>query len=238
MRVGFRTHPGRVRVVNEDSLLVDKELGLFIVADGLGGHNAGDVASSIAVREISERIREGLSAGRNPVLLLQRSVTAVNDVILKIADENPEWENMGTTVVVALFNRDHFLLCHVGDSRIYSIDQAGTTLLTTDHTFVEEWVKAGTITRAEARMHSARHGLTMALGVDDEIEPVLGCLPWRDNGCMLLCSDGLTEMLDEQTISRIVQDCRDPDQACQVLVERANLAGGIDNITVILVCPE
>ncbi len=238
MRVGFRTHPGRVRLVNEDSLLVDKELGLFIVADGLGGHKAGDVASSLAVREISERIREGLSEGRNPVLLLQRSVTAVNHVILKVANENPEWESMGTTVVVALFNDDHFLLCHVGDSRIYSIDQNGATLLTTDHTYVEEWVKAGAITRAEAQIHAARHGLTMALGVDEEIEPVLRCLPWHNNGCMLLCSDGLTEMLDERTLAKIVQDCRDPDLACQVLVERANAAGGIDNITVILVCPE
>lgn len=237
MRVGFKTHPGRVRLVNEDSLLVDEDLGLFIVADGLGGHNAGDVASSIAVREIGDRIREGLSAGRNAVLLLQRAVTAVNDVILKTADQNPQWENMGTTVVVALFNDDHFLLCHVGDSRIYSIGEDGAKLLTTDHTFVEEWIRAGTITREEARIHGARHGLTMALGVDDDIEPVLACLPWHENGCMLLCSDGLTEMLDEQTLVKIVRSSDDPDQACQALVDRANEAGGIDNITVILVCP-
>jgi protein phosphatase len=103
---------------------------------------------------------------------------------------------------------------------------------------VEEWVKAGTITREEARIHSARHGLTMALGVDDDIEPVLGCLPWNDNGCMLLCSDGLTEMLDEHTMAEIVQSSRDPDEACQMLVDRANAAGGIDNITVILVCED
>lgn len=237
MRVGFRTHAGRVRMVNEDSLLVDEQLGLFIVADGLGGHNAGDVASSIAVQEIARRIREGLAAGRNPVAVLQQSVTAANDVILTLSDENPEWESMGTTVVVALFNADHFLLCHVGDSRIYSIGQDGATLLTTDHTFVEEWVRAGTITRDEARNHVARHGLTMALGVDGDVEPVLGCLPWRNNGCMLLCSDGLTEMLDEQTVAMIVQDSPDPDQACRMLVDRANAEGGIDNVTVILVCP-
>ena len=237
MRVGFRTHTGRVRSVNEDSLLVDSDLGLFIVADGLGGHNAGDVASSIAVREIAHRIRVGMSEGKNPVLLVQRAVTGANGVILKIGNENPQWDNMGTTVVVALYNDDQFILCHVGDSRIYSIGVAGAQLLTEDHTFVEEWVRAGTITRAEARIHAARHGLTMALGVDADIAPVLACLPWHGNDCLLLCSDGLTEMLDEVTLAEIVQDYDDPDQACQVLVDRANSAGGIDNISVILVCP-
>lgn len=237
VRIGYKTHTGRVRSLNEDSLLVDPDLGLFIVADGLGGHNAGDVASSLAVRVISGRIRDGLSAGRNPVFLLQRAVMAANDVILTKADEKSQWRDMGTTIAVALLNDDHFLLCHVGDSRIYSLSDGSVNRLTIDHTFVEEWVKSGLISRDEARIHAARHGLTMALGVDDDIEPVLACLPWSGNECLLLCTDGLTEMLDERTLLRIIQDCDQPEQACEMLVDQANKAGGIDNITVILICP-
>ena len=143
---------------------------------------------------------------------------------------------MGTTVALAFVRGDHLWICHVGDSRAYLVGDGRIHALTRDHTFVAEWLEEGRITPEEARTHHARHGLTMAIGVDNDVEPEVAEARWHNGMCLLLCSDGLTEMLEDSTILEIVQSSGDPDSICSGLVEDAKRRGGDDDITVILVC--
>jgi protein phosphatase len=145
---------------------------------------------------------------------------------------------MGTTLVLALFTDDKVVTAHVGDSRAYWIRKGEIMQLTQDHTFVAEWLREGLITKEEARTHGQRHGLIEALGVADEVESEVAVWPREQEGCLLLCSDGLTDMLEDEEILAIVESSSDPDTACSELVDAANSKGGLDNITVILVCPE
>lgn len=236
MKVGYKTRVGKKREINQDSLLVDQELGLFIVADGMGGHHAGEVASSIAVREVSQSIREGLVLDQDVSILLEESILRAHRSIFGDSMKNHDRRDMGSTVVVAFLRGDHGWICHVGDSRAYLVGNGRIRTLTRDHTFVGEWLEEGRITSEEARTHRARHGLTMALGVDDDVEPEVREVIWHNGQCLLLCSDGLTEMLEDSTILEIIEDSVGPDAACQELVERARKRGGDDDITIILVC--
>jgi protein phosphatase len=215
---------------------VDEGLGLFIVADGMGGHNAGEVASSIAVEKIVKTIQDKLASGAEAARTIRASLRAAHRTILQNSRKKPEWDNMGTTVVLALFRQDHVLISHVGDSRAYAIKNGTITPLTEDHSFVAEWVKQGFITREEARTHGARHGLTMALGVDDVVETGVKDVPRDQIECLLLCSDGLTDMLEDAEILDTVREAADPQAACDLLVQRADERGGRDDITVILIC--
>ncbi|MEJ2719309.1 MAG: protein phosphatase 2C domain-containing protein, partial [Deltaproteobacteria bacterium] len=165
MKIGFTTAHGRARLMNQDSLFVDEDLGLFIVADGMGGHNAGEVASSIAVQEIAKAVRDRLASGAEAARTISDSIKAAHKSIFQNSQKRPEWVNMGTTVVLALFHLDRVLISHVGDSRAYAVKDGTIEPLTEDHSFVAEWVRQGYITPQEARTHEARHGLTMALGV-------------------------------------------------------------------------
>jgi PPM family protein phosphatase len=236
VKVACKSHPGRRRSSNEDCVLADRSIGLFIVADGLGGHNAGEVASAVAVHEVHEHVLESLAKGGPPERVLRESVFVAHRRIQERAEIDPELTDMGTTIVMALWNRDHFLICHVGDSRAYLIVDGRIRPLTTDHSFIAEWLREGVITPAEARIHVARHGLTMAVGVDEEIEPVIACLPWDRSGWLLLCSDGLTDMVEDQELLDIIAQAEDPQAACDRLVAQANEKGGKDNISVLLVC--
>jgi serine/threonine protein phosphatase PrpC len=236
VRVAFRTCRGKTRDVNEDSVFLDQEMGLFIVADGMGGHPAGEIASSMAVAEISNSIRNRLSSGAEVPALLEESLRTAHKAILENSLEFPDRREMGTTVVVVLVRNDHVWFSHLGDSRAYLMSQGRIRRLTRDHTFVAEWVEAGLITGEEARVHQARHGLTMALGVDDEVHPETGELSWTDGQCVLLCSDGLTDVLEDRTLLQIVETSKDLEAACDALVTEAKSLGGGDDITVVLVC--
>jgi serine/threonine protein phosphatase PrpC len=236
LKIGSKTAPGRTRWINQDCFHVDEGLGLFIVADGMGGHNAGEVASSIAVQEIVKTIEDRLASGTEAARTIRESLIAAHRTILENSREKPEWDNMGTTVVLALFHQDRVFISHVGDSRAYAIKNGTIAPLTEDHSFVAEWVKQGFITPAEARTHGARHGLTMALGVDDLIETGVTDVPRDQVECLLLCSDGLTDMLNDAEILETVRETEDPQAACDLLVLRADERGSRDDITVILVC--
>jgi len=238
LKAAYLTHPGQERELNEDNLYVDENLGLFVVADGMGGHNAGEVASTIAVTLVPAMIEEGLGNSQNTVELVRRSLSQTNKVVLEKSMNNSAWSEMGTTVVLALFTGDHVVTAHVGDSRAYLIRKGEIRQLTQDHTFVAEWLQEGRITKEQARFHRQRHGLTEVLGVTDEVESEVVVWPWEGEGCLLLCSDGLTDMIEDEEIRAIVQSSDDPQHACNALVDAANQKGGDDNITVILVCPE
>jgi serine/threonine protein phosphatase PrpC len=235
-RIGYDTDPGCAGKKNEDRLHADPNRGLFIVADGMGGHNAGELASAIAVETIAETVEEKLDSEEEVSNLLRDSILSAHQAILRSSRLKKEWQDMGTTVVSALFDKDRVVIAHVGDSRAYLIEHGTIRQLTEDHSFVYEWLKEGTISPEEARMHRARHGLTQAVGIDDEIEPDTSSLPWDGKGCLLLCSDGLSDMLWEHEILDIVTNSNDPDEACRVLTRVANERGGRDNISVILVC--
>ena len=234
--IGHLTHRGRVRDTNEDSVFIDRDLGLFVIADGMGGHNAGEMASHIAVQAVGRTIRRGLVAGMQPEDLMRNSIVTANEMVLALSEEHPGWAEMGTTIVVALLSGYSLVIGHVGDSRAYAVDPDSMRQLTEDHSFVAESIREGLLTVSEARTHKSRHGLTLALGIEDQIEPELTSLHWEKDTCLLLCSDGLNEMLDDREIFAIIKSSANPQQACNNLVERANEKGGTDNISVILAC--
>jgi serine/threonine protein phosphatase PrpC len=235
LKVGFKTDLGRSRALNEDNLLVDLELGLFVVADGLGGHDAGELASSIAVAEIASHVREQISQGEETRRVVEQAIIKANAEIRKSGPTGLDEAEMGSTVVLALLRGNRALISHVGDSRAYMITNGAMKQLTHDHTFVADWVRQGSITVEEARTHESRHGLYAALGVEDGIEPETAEWPWDPDSCLLLCSDGLTDMLTDDGIAAIVNGSASPQQACDLLVEAANEMGGTDNISVIIV---
>jgi serine/threonine protein phosphatase PrpC len=235
LNVGFRTDPGAAQKTNEDSLHVDEKLGLFIVADGLGGHNAGEIASHMAVQEIAASLRKGLKSKKNLAEAIQEAVAEANRAIFFTAASYPGWNEMGTTVVMALFHGKSVFISHIGDSRAYMVKNFAIKQLTQDHTFVAEWIREGSITPEKARTHKARHGLTMAIGIEEDIEPEITELAWNGEGALLLCSDGLTEALEDSEILDIVSTAATPQEACDALVKTANENGGPDNISVILI---
>jgi PPM family protein phosphatase len=237
-RIGRVTHPGRLRELNEDSLYVNADAGLFVLADGMGGHNAGEVASALAVALVSALIEEELETAEDCEELVRAAVANANTVILGKSANKAAWSEMGTTLVLALLRNREMVIAHVGDSRAYSITKREIRQLTEDHTFVADWLKNGLITKEQARAHPQRHGLTEALGVTDEVEIELLVRKRERDECLLLCSDGLTDMIDDADIFRIIARATDPQQACRKFVEAANAHGGTDNISVILVCPD
>lgn len=237
LRVGYASDPGRCRPTNEDCLHVNEHVGLFIVADGMGGHKAGEVASTLATTVVAQLVQEGLVRASSPEKLLRSAINEANRTILEKSLEETAWSEMGTTVLVALLREENWYIAHVGDSRAYMIADGAIEQITQDHTFVAEWLKEGLITEQEARTHAQRHGLTETLGVTDDADIAIDIRPWKPKGCLLLCSDGLTDMIEDSEIKVIVESFTNPDQACAQLVEAANRRGGEDNITVILICP-
>jgi PPM family protein phosphatase len=234
LNIGFKTDPGRAKPTNEDSILVEESLGLFAVADGMGGHNAGEVASHIAVDRIADFVGEGLRSAKSRRKLIADAISRANEAIFLAGSSDPWWSDMGTTIVAAILEGNSLLIAHVGDSRGYLIRGERIRRLTEDHTFVAEWVRDGSITPEEARTHAARHGLTMALGIEEDVEPAVAEWEWRKADRLLLCSDGLTDVLEDQEILDIVAGASDPAEATEQLVAEANKRGGPDNISVIL----
>lgn len=236
MKVGHQTHPGMVRAYNEDSLLVDEDLGLFVVADGLGGHSAGQVASKIAVEEIGKHIREGMGRGRDLMELMRGAIFSAHRAIHEKASRDPQLRDMGTTVVMALFEEDRVMVAHAGDSRAYYILNGSIRLLTEDHTYVATWLREGRITPEQARLHKGKHGLRLAVGIERFDGPQTSQWPAMEDSCLLLCSDGLHDMVDDRELLHVIETSRSPQEACNRLVGTANWKGGEDNVTVILIC--
>lgn len=250
MQVGYQTDVGQVRVLNEDSLIAlstitisrshGMPVGLFCVADGMGGHQAGDVASQAAVQVIAERTaREVLAPTATGELLpepsrwLKETIQAANYAVYnKRQQANTD---MGTTLVAALVLGTKVTLANVGDSRAYRLNRTGISRITTDHSLVERLVAVGQITRAEAAIHPQRNVIYRTVGDKKEVEIDVFQEPLRLNEAILLCSDGLSGPVSDERMWHIWRTSSSPQEACDQLVEAANTAGGEDNITVIIV---
>ena len=238
MKVAAKTDVGWVREHNEDRLHVDEYLGLLIVADGIGGQNGGEVASTVAVDVIATWFKFKLPTAADTEQvgqLMQMGIRSAHEEICVRAAANPDLNNMGTTVVLALCQRDTIHIAHVGDSRAYLLHHGKMQQLTEDHSVVGELIKAGQLTPRAARHHRLRHLITRSVGGPDNASPDLRCIPWAPGDSLLLCSDGLTNMVEDSAIQKlIVQGGADVQATCEKLVALAKTNGGQDNITVVL----
>jgi PPM family protein phosphatase len=241
------THVGRQRQHNEDSYLVADEAKLFLVADGMGGHAAGEIASKIAVDAISEFIvhtkeddgtwphayDEHFGRATNRLMAALR---LANTRVLEAMRKDARLRGMGTTVVACLADDSTMSVAHVGDSRAYLIRGGELSRLTNDHSWVFEQVQAGMLTEAEAEKHPLRNVITRALGGALSVTPDAAEVESQPGDVYLLCSDGLTGMVPEDEILRVVsENGNDLEAACQNLIDIANERGGLDNVTAILV---
>ena len=244
MKVAVRSDVGRSREINEDCAFADPDMGLAILADGMGGHLAGEVASDIAVKTLVAGVTVALHAGNaegqeeSIKSILSRCIGEANQTILARASEDMNLKGMGTTIVVALSQGDSVHIAHVGDSRAYVFREGTLRQITRDHSLVAEMVEAGDITEREARLHRLRSILTRTLGHEDIVQADVQSVSWESKDCLLLCSDGLTNMVEDRKIGKILgRYGRNLEGACEELVRAANSGGGKDNITVILACP-
>jgi len=231
LRAGAATDVGRVREINEDRYLTEERL--FAVADGVGGHQAGEVAAQTSVETLSRAFTDHTTTG------LVQAVLAANQAVWELAQSNSEKRGMGTTLTaMALVTEDgeeQLALTNVGDSRAYLLQQGELVQLTEDHSLVEELVRDGRITREEAQVHPQRSIITRALGMEPAIE--VDCwkiIPYRGDR-ILLCSDGLTNELSNERIASTLRQVSDPQEAARDLVRQARAEGGGDNITVVVV---
>ena len=241
------TDVGRRRQLNEDSLIVDAEASFFAVCDGLGGQNAGEVASSLAIEVLSAFITRShrdkditwpygflakLSFDGNRLLT---AIGLANKKVFRVADSRPDYSGMGTTVVAAIVRASTLTVGWVGDSRLYLVRGGALHVVTQDHTWVNMAVREGTISREEAEKHPWKHVLLKAVGGRDTIEPDLAEAALEPGDLVLICSDGLHGMLeDAQILALLTPPPASLEQAAQQLIAAANEAGGKDNITVVL----
>ena len=237
MRYALLSDVGKERSNNEDCAAVDLELGLFVVADGMGGHAAGEVASRVAVdatlaavrsRPRPTRLRDGSE------LLLQACHDA-NSAVIREADERGTF-GMGTTLSAVFVRKRSAVIANVGDSRVYSIGRRSVKQLTTDHTLVAAMVENGLLSASEAQNHPDKHVLTQAIGTMGELTPQVLKARVPARGRLLLCTDGLHDSLSLVEIGDLAR-ADDLDEAVRALVERANALGGHDNVTVLLIEP-
>lgn len=237
---------GKQRQHNEDTFLVREDERLFLVADGMGGHAAGEIASRIAAETISEFIantkeEDGTwphgynDSYRRSTNRLMAALKNANMRVVEAMRKDARLRGMGTTVVASLFDGDLVSFAHVGDSRAYMVRERQMSRITNDHSWVYEQVQAGMLTEAEAERHPLRNVITRALGGSLSVLPDASEIDCRPGDLYLLCSDGLTGMLPEDEILRTLVEHEDLEEACRTLIDQANERGGHDNVTAILV---
>ncbi len=264
VRAHGQTDTGRRRTSNEDQFLIavlsralrvmqtsmeqpEVQLGvpagnLFVVADGVGGHAAGETASEMAVNSIEKFVVDTLkwcshlrpTAQGDPILLeFHKALSQANDKVIYEADKNPAWQGMATTITLGYFFHRELFVAHVGDSRCYLLRNGLLYRLTRDHTFVAEMVRRGVLKPEEAVNHAYRHVVTNVVGGDDPgVQVEMHKIALEEGDCLMLCSDGLTEMVSDEEILQILNSTPRTSEACDRLVKRANEKGGKDNITV------
>jgi PPM family protein phosphatase len=248
--VGWGIDKGQVRDTNEDSLAAvtlnqasddgQQSIGVYAIADGMGGHHGGEVASKIAVRTVIRKILEDVTQADDSVPAhyhdwLDSAVKLANDIIRNRAQEDEVHKGMGTTLVVAMVVGQKVHIVNIGDSRAYAISAQGIRQITHDHSFVQALLDNGAISKEDAANHPYRNILLQALGTKETVKSDMFHETLGEGESLLLCSDGLWEMLSETEIARIVHEAKTPDEACQNLIDAANKAGGHDNIAAVVV---
>jgi protein phosphatase len=242
-----KTDTGKKRKKNEDTFFVDPELGFMLVADGMGGHASGEVASQLATKLCAEQLKHALKAGQVDVTHHVKSLADLDPRTLLLGDcikfsnqavweagQTEENKNMGTTLVAALWLGGKLSIAHVGDSRLYVIRNGDITQCTHDHSFVQEQIDRGFIKPEEAEKSDLRNMLTRSVGVKEDVDVDLKEIELAPGDYILLCSDGLTKMLDDEQIAATVMEKSDPELIVNELINRANEAGGLDNVTAVL----
>lgn len=232
-----RTDKGRKRNNNQDSIFIsDTPVGplpnLYIVADGMGGHAAGDFASRYAISVVIDFIRK--STVVNPISLLRRALVYASNELFKEADKDKDKMGMGTTMVVAVIVDKKLYVANIGDSRLYLIND-DIKQITMDHSLVEELIRSGQLERNKGRNHPEKNIITRAMGSRDEAMPDFFEIDIAEGDKILLCSDGLSNMVEDDEIRDIIQDNSSLDDAVSSLISRANYYGGNDNISVVIV---
>ncbi len=231
-----RTHIGRVRPCNEDAYLVLPEVGAFVVADGMGGQVAGELASSMAVATLREKLaRIGEDAEPAAAAILSRAIIAANDEIFRRTLAEEDKRGMGTTVTALALSGSRYALGHVGDSRAYVIRDDEIYRITKDHSWVQEQVDSGYLTAEQARTHRYASVITRCVGASPEIEPDVYSGSIRPGDVFLLATDGLTNMIGDDEILWMTSLEYSPERLVNALIDEANRMGGLDNIAVIVV---
>ena len=239
MRMAKKSDVGRIRTVNEDRVFArtnGHHVTIAIVADGMGGHQAGDIASLKATQTIQEHLiglKQGLP-GEVYKEQVREAIKKANQTVYQSSLQEEKYNGMGTTVVTTLISDQQVVIGHIGDSRAYHYRAGVLTQLTEDHSLVNELVKSGQITAEEAKHHPRRNVLVRALGTDAEVEVDVQAFTWLPEDLLLLCTDGLSGMLGYDGILNILRENKHIDQMVNQLVEGALAAGGDDNVTVIL----
>jgi protein phosphatase len=243
LEIASATHPGMVREHNEDSIAADAEVGLAVLADGMGGYNAGEVASGIAVALISSEIRKIL-ANHDAAPFTARAIERIiaehagkaNAAIYHAAQGNPQYSGMGTTLVMACWHDNQVAVGHIGDSRLYRLRGGTFEQVTRDHSVLQEQIDSGMITREQARHAQHKNLVTRAVGIDPQVETEVRTYPVQADDIYLLCSDGLPDMVADEDIQLTLATLKaNLPLAAEQLVQQANDNGGRDNVSVILV---
>jgi protein phosphatase len=239
IKTAYLTDTGRKRELNEDYVFAsEKPVGnlpnLFIVADGMGGHNAGDYASDFTVKTLVEEIENSFE--KNPSIIFQKAIGVANQKLREIAADDLSKRGMGTTVVAATCMGRYLQVANVGDSRLYVVNDT-IQQITTDHSYVEEMIRRGSLQRENARSNPNKNIITRAVGAKNDIQLDIYVVELKPGDLLLMCSDGLSNMLEDEEMRMIIKRQRDIVEMAEELVKAANENGGKDNISVILVDP-
>jgi protein phosphatase len=237
--VGFATDIGRKRAQNQDNGAAVPELGLFLVADGMGGHRGGETASAIAVETITKVVKEAAGSQVDEAVILKEAIQAANQAIHDRATEQPDLHGMGTTVTAMLFAEGVLYIGHVGDSRCYFMRPDALWQVTRDHSLVQEKLRAGLITREQVKTDRMKNVITRSVGFELNVEVEIYEFATQPGDVFLVCSDGLSGLIEDSTMLALVQKHlftdKNADAAVKSLVAAANENGGDDNITTVMV---
>ncbi|MFZ4287286.1 Stp1/IreP family PP2C-type Ser/Thr phosphatase [Variovorax sp. HJSM1_2] len=236
-----QTHPGLLRENNEDAAAFDEACGVAVLADGMGGYNAGEVASDMTVQSIKSDLCRWMTEYGDAATVkavrqaVSESVALANSAVFHASNANSQYAGMGTTLVMGVFLLDQVVVGHIGDSRCYRLRDRQLVQISKDHSFLQEQIDAGLITPEQAAVSSNRNLVTRALGIDDEVQLEVHEHRVEAGDLYLFCSDGLTDMVPDSPIAKILETDASLEQKAKQLINAANAHGGRDNITVLLV---
>ena len=234
------THKGKVREDNEDAFGLDKEVGLFVLSDGMGGHRGGKLASQIVTEDLPVMIETGFDklkshSQRAIRSLIKKNVTIQSRNLMREGISESGYKDMGATVVLTFVHGSRAYIGSVGDSRIYRFRNNRLVQISKDHTVISELLERGRIKPEQAEDHPAQGQITRYIGMEEKLEPYIHTFLVKNGDRLIMCTDGLTDMVSDKTISSVLRKYKDPQEACDELVRKANAAGGQDNITVIVI---